>query len=90
MLGTLLQTLHLWLVRCVIEKASSEPETYVYIIVTEKQGTAHRVALESVHKARAARKAGAYRKISITSNTIEPTSENEVLFACRVAHPKDT
>lgn len=89
MLG-ILQTLRLWLVRCVIDKGSGETETYVLIVATEKQSNAHRLALDSVHKTRATHKSGAYTKISITSNTIEPETEDTVLFACRVKHPKDT
>ena len=90
MLDSLFQFLHLWLVRCVIEQSNGENESYVILVVAEQQPMAHRIALETVHKTRMTNKSKAYQKISITSSVIEPNKENEVVFACRVKHPKDT
>lgn len=80
---------HLWLVRCtVFTGTEGEEEYYVFIISAQNQKDAEKIAIEKVHKTRVLK--AAYQKITITADIIRPTKENQLIFACRVNHPRHT
>lgn len=89
--SSMLQKLHLWLVRAELTDHPNRVDSYTLIVVAGEQHEAHRVAIEKIHEhRRVVVKRKSYDTIKVTSSVVEPTKANEILFFCRIKDPRDT